>query len=327
MMRLTIVMYHYVRDLKNSRYPNIKGLDYELFKQQIKFFAEKFNVVTMEEVIAYYEEGYKLPENAVLLTFDDGYIDNFTFVLPVLKEYKMQGSFFVPGKVFTEHCLLDVNKIHFLLASTSIETLCKALFEQLDHYRGSKWDYPSNEELFAEYAVANRFDNRETIFFKRVLQMALPEELRNQISSYLFQKYVGVPEDVLAHEIYLNYDQMKYMKSEGMFFGVHGYDHYWMNKLNPADLKEDIFKGLESMKGLLDENKWVINYPYGSYSEEVIKCLKDTGCILGLSTDVRVADLEKDNRFILPRMDTNDFPPKSDKYLELYMHGDRMRNE
>ena len=37
---VTIVMYHYVRDLKNSRYPNIKGLDIEKFKKQIKFFKE-----------------------------------------------------------------------------------------------------------------------------------------------------------------------------------------------------------------------------------------------------------------------------------------------
>ena len=315
MQRLNIVMYHYVRDLKNSRYPEIKGLDYELFKQQIRFFSEKFHVVRMEDVIAWYKEKAPLPDNAMLLTFDDGYIDNFTFVFPVLKEYGMQGSFFVPGKVFTEHCMLDVNKIHYLLASASIEILCKELFAQLDAYRGNGWEYPSNEELFEEYAKANRFDNKETIFFKRILQVALPEELRNIICDNLFQKYVGVPEEILAREIYISYDQMKLMKREGMYFGVHGYDHYWMNRLEPSALKKDIEKGLACMEGLLDEKEWVINYPYGSYSEEVVESLRDSGCVLGLSADVRVADLEKDNRFILPRLDTNDFPPKSENYL------------
>lgn len=53
MSKLTIVMYHYVRDLKNSRYPGIKGLDYSLFKQQIEFFEQKFSVVTMEKVLEY----------------------------------------------------------------------------------------------------------------------------------------------------------------------------------------------------------------------------------------------------------------------------------
>lgn len=57
MSKVYIVMYHYVRDLKNSRYPGIKGLDYELFKDQIAYFAKKFHVITMEEVINFYGGG------------------------------------------------------------------------------------------------------------------------------------------------------------------------------------------------------------------------------------------------------------------------------
>ena len=44
-------MYHYVRDLKHSRYPEIKGLDFELFKNQIRYLKGNFNIVTMEDVI------------------------------------------------------------------------------------------------------------------------------------------------------------------------------------------------------------------------------------------------------------------------------------
>lgn len=317
MEKLEIVMYHYVRDLKNSRYPGIKGLDYELFKKQIRFFAENYHVVTMEQVLDYYISGSKLPDKAMLLTFDDGYIDNYLFVFPVLREYHMQGSFFVPGKVFTEHCMLDVNKIHFLLANASIEVLCKELFQQLDYYRGGNWDYPSNEELFQQYAVANRFDNKETIFLKRILQMALPEELRYLICDNMFKKYVDISEEIMAHELYLNFDQMKEMKYQGMFFGLHGYNHYWMNRLAPEELSADIEKGLEVMGTLLDHNAWVVNYPYGSYSDDVISMVEKRGCILGLSTDVRIADLETDQRYKLPRLDTNDYPPKSNHYLEL----------
>lgn len=316
MVKIGIVMYHYVRDLKYSRYPGIKGLDYALFKEQIQFFSEKFQVITMEQLIEYYVCGIKIPENAILLTFDDGYIDNYLYVLPVLKEYHMQGTFFVPGKVFREHCLLDVNKIHYLLASTPIDILCKELLEQLDYYRGSEWEYPSNEELFRQYAVEDRFDQKETIFVKRILQMALPEELRNLISSNMFAKYVGVSEEVMAHELYLNYDQMKEMKRQGMHFGVHGYGHYWMDCLPLEKLEADIEMGLKSLQGLVQPDSWVINYPYGAYNDEVIDVAKKKGCILGLSTDVRLANIERDDRFKLPRLDTNDYPPKSNRYLE-----------
>lgn len=317
MSKLYIVMYHYVRELQKSRYPEIKGLEYALFKQQLAFFNDNFNVVTMEDVIASVETKTGLPDKALLLTFDDGYIDHFTYVFPMLKEYGMQGSFFVPGKVFTEHKLLDVNKIHFLLASSSMDILYGELLKMLNFYRGEEWSYPSNEELIQQYAVANRWDSKETIFFKRMLQVVLPEKLRGMIVDNLFKKYVNVTEEIIAHELYMNYEQMKLMKKDGMYFGIHGYDHYWMNHLSPMKLEDDINKAIKSMHGLIDSNKWVINYPYGSYSDSVIKTLKNRGIVLGLSTDVGVADISLDNRFVLPRLDTNDFPPKSDNYCKM----------
>lgn len=51
-MNLYISMYHYTRDLQNSRYPKIKGLDISLLRQQFEFFKNNFNVVTMEGVIS-----------------------------------------------------------------------------------------------------------------------------------------------------------------------------------------------------------------------------------------------------------------------------------
>ncbi len=117
MSRCAIVMYHYVRDLKYSRYPDIKGLDYFLFKEQLQFLKKNFTVVKVEDIIAAYDLGDKLPDNAVLLTFDDGYIDNFMYAFPMLAQFKMQGVFYIPGKTFRENVLLDVNKIHFILAS------------------------------------------------------------------------------------------------------------------------------------------------------------------------------------------------------------------
>ena len=144
MPKLYIVMYHYVRNLKYSRFPELKGLDLELFKEQIKFLKNNFNIIRMEDVIAYYTENYVLPENAVLLTFDDGYSDNYLNVFPILQEEKLQGSFFIPAKTFIEHQVLDVNKVHFVLASTNINNLIQDLFQELDYYRGREYDIPSN---------------------------------------------------------------------------------------------------------------------------------------------------------------------------------------
>lgn len=59
-----------------------------------------------------------MPPHAVLLSFDDAYADHFEYVFPILEHEHIQGAFYPPVKAVTEHTVLDVNKIHFILAST-----------------------------------------------------------------------------------------------------------------------------------------------------------------------------------------------------------------
>ena len=74
---LTIVMYHYVRDLQNSYFPEMKGLDISLFIEQIEYLEKHYNFITMEHLIAVLDGDAKMPMRPVLLTFDDGYIEHF----------------------------------------------------------------------------------------------------------------------------------------------------------------------------------------------------------------------------------------------------------
>lgn len=316
--RLYISMYHYTRDLKNGRYSNIKGLDLPFFRQQLNFFEKNFNVVTMEQVIEAVHYDGSLPEKALLLTFDDGYIDNFTVVMPLLRQHHMQGSFFIPGKTITENVVLDVNKIQFILASTdNIGALVDDLKARMNHYRGSEFDYPSNDELWDEYAKDERFDGKEVVFIKRILQTALPERLRNIITSELFEKYLGLPEDKFARELYMNHDQIHFMKEAGMHIGFHGYDHYWLANLPENEMKRDVNKALEVIGDYIDKDNWVINYPYGNYSDSVCSYAASKGAKVGLTTEVRIAKIGVDAALTLPRLDCNDFPPKSENYKEI----------
>lgn len=316
MSELYISMYHYTRDLKHSRYPEIKGLDVNLFREQIAFMKSNFNIVTMEQVLEAISTKEKLPEKALLLTFDDGYADNYNVALPILEEYGVQGSFFIPGKTFMTHQLLDVNKIHYVLASANIYNLVEDLKKEMDYYRGQEFQYASTEELFAKYAVASRFDIKETVFVKQMLQTVLPEKLRNIISSKLFAKYVGVTEEQLAYELYMSEEQIRTMKRHGMFIGIHGYDHYWLGNLPVEQMENDIFLALDALDEFVNRKQWVMNYPYGNYNKDVLAYISKQGACLGLTTEVRLADIDKDNPLELPRLDCNDFPPKSDNYLK-----------
>ena len=83
-------------------------------------------------------------------------------------------------------------------------------------------------------------------------------------------------------------------------------------------MKEDINKALIAMEGIVDKNNWILNYPYGSYNDEVISYIKQTGCKLSMTTEVGIADTEKNSRFLLPRLNTNDYPPKSTTYMNYH---------
>ena len=285
------IMYHYVRDLKNSEYPTIKGLDKELFEKQLAYLLEHYTPVRMDEILAAYQKNdfSDIPENGFVLTFDDGYIDHYEVVYPILKKVGVQGVFFPNTMAWKENKLLTVNRIH-----QGVTLL-------------------SNEELYQNLAVANRWDPGEVIFVKRLLQNALPEEIRTEIAKHLFQKYVGCEESTFAEKLYMNFSQMKEMKKNGMFFGIHGYDHYWLAKLPKEQMQKDIDMALEAMDELIDRNCFVMNYPYGNYSEEVISYVKQKGCGLGVSVEARGAQLGVDNRFALPRWDCNDVYPKGEK--------------
>ena len=104
---LTVVMYHYVREIHNSKYPNIKGLELEGFKRQLDFLQSEFSIISAEDLIYYAENKVSnLPNNPCYLTFDDGYKDHYKYVLPELKKRKLQGSFFpIAGPILKKSCL------------------------------------------------------------------------------------------------------------------------------------------------------------------------------------------------------------------------------
>ena len=204
---------------------------------------------------------------------------------------------------------VDVNKIHFILASVdNVNDLVLSLKAEIEAYQ-HEYDLKLFDDYFAEFAIENRFDSKEIIFVKRMLQHALPEKLRNIISDKLFKYYVGMNEDAFCRELYMNKYQLEQLVRDGMHVGCHGYDHYWWNKLEPEALTDELEKSKEFLVSLgCDMSNWTACYPYGSSSDEVVQELEKQGCNLAVTTEVRVANLDRDHVLLIPRLDTNDLP-------------------
>lgn len=305
----TVLMYHYVRDFSKSAYPDIKGLDFKLFLEQIAFLEKHYNFVRIEDVIDAYNNGTRLAPNAVLLTFDDGYRDHYEYVYPILAEKNIQGCFYIPVTTATENKILDVNKIHYILAACDDKSaLIETIYRQLDAFR-STYELESNEHYFQKLAVANRFDPKEVIFIKRLLQVELPEALRNQLTDLLFREYVSSDEAAFSRELYMNVAEITEMQANGMHIGAHGHQHYWLGSLTKAQQSHEIQQSMQFIQAVGgDLQNWTMCYPYGNYNTETLEILRENNCQLAFTTQVEILNTSRHDRLTVPRLDTNDLP-------------------
>jgi len=93
---VAVLMYHSVA-------PRIENWDFNYLSLPPKIFEDQmarlkrsgYNSVTLSEVYDYVAGKTRLPPRSVVITFDDGYLDNWVYAFPILKKYGMRGTVFV----------------------------------------------------------------------------------------------------------------------------------------------------------------------------------------------------------------------------------------
>lgn len=92
-----VLMYHHVGPLPSDADDVRKGLTVsaEEFENQLKFLKDGGYTVTSLEKFDEMKEKKQIPEKLAILTFDDGYDDNFDFAFNLLKKYNATGTFFI----------------------------------------------------------------------------------------------------------------------------------------------------------------------------------------------------------------------------------------
>lgn len=306
---LTIVMYHYVRDLAKTRYPGIKALETDQFSGQLDYIERNHTVCSAQQVIAASRDEDELPRNACFLTFDDGLLDHYVTVFPMLEKRGLTAGFFPPARAILERKLLDVHKIQLVLASVSDpRSLVTDVFELLGPHR-SDHDIPTDAELWGLFAEAGKYDPQEVVLVKRLLQARLPEGVRNEIVDRLFERHVSVDEAVIAEEWYLDVTQLQCMSRHGMEIGGHGYSHRFLDTLPSGEQQAEIDHSRDLLKLVRGDDPvdWIMCYPAGSYNETTIRLLQESNCAIGLTADNGIVE-DFRNPHSLRRLDTNDLP-------------------
>ena len=89
---VAVLNYHQINDVDN----NALTVTVKDFDDQMRYLSENnYNVITPKEMLDAFKNNAKLPDKTVIITFDDGYKDNYENAYPILKKYYLKGTIFV----------------------------------------------------------------------------------------------------------------------------------------------------------------------------------------------------------------------------------------
>jgi peptidoglycan/xylan/chitin deacetylase (PgdA/CDA1 family) len=299
----TVVMYHYVRDTEGTQFPGLHVRNNGEFVRQLDHLHKHFDVIDIDQLRKPFDSPTSKPR--ALLTFDDGFKDHFTNVLPNLKRFSFTGAFYVPAAPLIAPVILDVHKIQVLLGSQLFEDLFLALVDLL------------GTRLVEDYAESGATENepegldpQKILLFKRLLQRDLPQPQRSEVLNLLFQRFFPGEEKGISEALYLSLTELRELKKQGMHVGNHTVNHPWLGYVDPSEAISEISRceDLLVAEGLMDESFKTIAFPFGNSSPHVIEYLETANYGYAFSTVVAEFDPETDHRLGVPRLDTNDLP-------------------
>lgn len=245
---LAILCYHSI--LENPKdYVNFIGEgiihDVDLFEQQMKILKQEFNPITIEQVYAYCAGHTELPKRSVVVTFDDGFADNFYIAAPIMEQYGIFGTFYV-----TVGAIQNKTPPWFV-------RLRNAFFTS----KNKEWINPLDGTKF----FINNYQVRYQAFIQACQLFAKTHGEAQQVLINKLESMLEVKPSEILSNIMMTWDQIRELCSRGHTIGSHTVTHP-----NLAHVDENIvFKELLESK-LFIENELKTKITHFSYPVPIL---------------------------------------------------------
>ncbi len=301
---LTVVMYHYVRDLPRSPYPNIKGMLTDDFRHQVSDLSSRFEMATLDTALRFLAGEYSPRKDLCLLTFDDGLRDHYENVFPILAENRVSGLFFPITSCVEDHCVATVHKNHFLLATVDTPTYREAILRSASDDVRRKLADVDKDRLSGTY----RWDTLEVAELKYLLNFCLARDVRDEIIDDLFRQQFG-DESQFSRELYLTWDDARRMQADGMVMGGHSHRHDALANLTDQQQLDDLTRCARLLRERLSpQAAWPFSFPYGkrtTFNSHTLATLHQLEFCAALVTEVGHNTSGQDP-FAIQRVDPKD---------------------
>jgi len=273
---LAVVTYHGV--LPQGYEPFDAGFDGnlvsgEMLRRQLRLLKANYSVVSPEEVLLWCQGRRELPPRAVLLTCDDGLLNNLTEMLPILQEEGLSCLFFVTGaSAGTERRSLWYEELFLIL------------------HRAPAGQFAVSCPGFEMAAELAGRAQRRTVWWDWVKQLSRvdAETRRSFVCAARPQLGVENPEKPMEGNDsprcrrfnLLTADELARLVSAGMTIGAHTMSHPILSQSPPELARAEIAESRAALESVLGKQIWALAYPFGdaaSVNSDVLAMTQEAG--------------------------------------------------
>jgi peptidoglycan/xylan/chitin deacetylase (PgdA/CDA1 family) len=230
-------MYHRISPPGSS-----EGISADVFRQQMKMIKRSFNVMTLNDLMEACDNG-QAPENAVVVTFDDGYHDFADYAFPILRELDIPATLFVTTGFANGDIWLWPDQIRYALDNTRVAEI------KLPGISGSLNIAEEPEQCWHRIA-------------DHCMTVSNTEKLNLIDTLY---EHINLDRPVKAPEAYrpLTWDQIREMAEQGLEVGSHSHSHPILTQLDDDELRMELTASREAIKKQLKVTTPAFCYPNG----------------------------------------------------------------
>lgn len=281
--QITILMFHRVGPAKNAWL--LTPTNTSDFEDQMKYLSKTHKILSLNELATCLQVGKPLAKKVAVVTFDDGYRDNYRYAFPILKKYKIPATvFLVTGHIDTGN-LFWFDKIRYIIWNTKIKRL------KLDG--------------FGDFSL-NSINNRLLSVFTIVEKL---KKIKDETKNHLMEKLINIskvdiPYD-LGQDVILSWDEVKEMNEWGIDFGAHTISHPILTKIPLEQAKFEILQSKKDIEKRLEQSVYTFAYPNGTYEDfntKIIDLVKESGFTCAVTT-IPTIKASRMNLYKLGRLD------------------------
>lgn len=249
---LRILAYHRVLNFDARSFPfdeDVISASSEAFRQQMRFAQKNFDIISFADLRQCELEDRPYPNRALIVTFDDGYRDNYTCAYPILKEFRLPATIFLVTGHIGRSKLFWWDAVAYCVKNTP-----RAVIE-LPEISPQKLRLDSAEDrAFAIHLILGWIKHVPDDVSRRFVSR-LPEELG-----------VEMPEGV-AEGMHLSWDEVREMAENGIEFGSHTVSHPILANVSEEHLERELLESKKTIERELGREVLTLAYPVGRRSK------------------------------------------------------------